>query len=56
MIPVSLKNQIDSEVRACIVEEGEDPEKCISRTAKIYGLNEEQTQEIADNLLEYEEE
>lgn len=45
-IPTSLRNQIKKDVTACIVEEGEEPERCIIRTARMHGLTREQAQEI----------
>ena len=55
MIPVSLRNQIESSIKACIVEEGGDPEECILREARHHGLSREQAEEIADQLVDEEE-
>lgn len=45
-IPASLRNQIKKDVTACIVEEGEETEKCMVRAAKMHGLTREQAEEI----------
>ena len=51
-IPAPLQNQIIKDVKACIVEEGEDPEQCMIRTAKYHGLTRDQAEEIPD-LMDY---
>ena len=52
MIPTAQKTQIFNEINACIVEEGEDPERCIIDTARHHGLSREQAEEIAETLLD----
>ena len=51
-IPALLQNQIRKDVTACIVEEGEDPEQCMIRTARYHGLSREQAEEIPE-LMDY---
>ena len=51
-IPAPLRNQIKKDVTACIVEEGEDPEQCMIRTARYHRLTREQAEEIPD-LMDY---
>ena len=51
-ISVPIRNQIKKDVTACIVEEGEDPEQCMIRTAKYHGLTREEAEEIPD-LMDY---
>ena len=54
-IPASLRNQIKRDVTACIVEEGEEPEKCMIQAARMHGLTREQAEEIP-LLMDMEEE
>lgn len=56
MIPAAVKNQIGTDIKACIIEEGEDPERCILDAARSHGLSKEQAEEIAENMLDDEEE
>lgn len=56
MIPAALRNQIESDIKACIIEEGGEPERCIVDTARHHGLSREQAEEIAENMLDDEEE
>lgn len=54
-IPASLRNQIKKDVTACIVEDGEETEKCIVKTAKMHGLSREQAEEIP-GIMDFDEE
>jgi len=53
-IPATIRNQIESDIKACIVEEGEDPEKCIVMAARRHGLSREDAEELAESLIEEE--
>ena len=55
-LPASIKNQIKTDVTACIVEEGKDPEQCIVDVARYHRLTKEQAEEIPDLMdLELDE-
>lgn len=56
MIPVSLRSQIENEIKACIVEEGRDAEECIVSVAKDNDLSKEQAQELYDDMKDLESE
>ena len=56
MIPVSLRAQIEKEVKACIVEEGRSAEECIISTARHSDLSKEQAQELYDDMKDLESE
>ena len=56
MIPVSLRSQIENEIKACIVEEGKDAEECIISAARNNGMSKEQAQELYDDLKDLESE
>lgn len=51
-IPIAQKNQIKKEVISCIIENGEDPEKCLVAAARNHGLSQQQIKEVADKIME----
>lgn len=56
VLPIVEKNTIIREAKACIVEEGRDPEECIVEAARNHGLNRQQVQEVADEIMNDAEE
>ncbi|MBE3123001.1 MAG: hypothetical protein IMZ53_10895 [Thermoplasmata archaeon] len=55
MIPASIKNQVLTDVRACITEEGKDPEQCIIDASRRHRLSKEQSTELVELLAEDED-